>query len=288
MGMRWEELSASDFEASVEAAGGICLVPIGCLERHGDHLPLGTDTAIAREVACRAAAVEPFVIFPYYPFGFVSEVRHHPGTVALPLRLQLELLEATCDEIARNGFRKIVLGNGHGGNGHFLRAFAQAQLDRRCGYLVYVFDVWGLTEAQQKALTAKHGRPPLTQHGDLVETSCLLAIAPERVRMDRVVPGAGDALGRMRPIEQQGLFTALNWYGDYPQQLAGDPAGATAEYGHDILEANAQNLVSAIRAIRRDETGLRLLEEFYDASEVRAPQAKLRDLSCGSRCSTVR
>lgn len=265
--MNWEKITCGDFKRSVEATGGVCLVPVGCLEKHGNHLPLGTDIAIARAVAERASLIEPFMVFPYYPFGFVSEVRHKAGTVSLSFELQHRILEQLCGEIARNGFRKIVFGNGHGGNSHSLRAFAQSQLDRRCDYVVYVTDLWGLTPAQQETLSRKHGFPTVNMHGDRVETSCLMALAPGDVHMERCVPGEGDSLNRLSALENQGIFTALNWYGSFPQQLAGDPSGASAAYGADILDCNALNLVAAIREIKKTDLPARLLAEFQDAAE---------------------
>lgn len=263
--MNWESLSAAEFKVALGQADGVCLWPIGCLEKHGDHLPLGTDIAIAREIARRAAAIEPFLIFPYHPFGFVSEVRHQPGTIALETRQQLALLDAVCDEMARNGCTKIVFGNGHGGNGHALRAFAVSRLERPRNDVVFVCDLWGLTPAQAATLAARHGAAPVNTHGDLVETSCLMALAPQCVHMDRVRPGQGRALGRMAALEQRGVFTGLNWYGSYPDQIAGDPAGASAAYGNDILDCNAQNLAEAIREIKRSPTA-QLAQAFYAAA----------------------
>jgi creatinine amidohydrolase len=269
--MNWEELSAYEFADAVGTCGGVCLWPIGCLEKHGNHLPLGTDIAVAREVARRAAAAEPFLIFPYYPFGFVSEVRHKVGTVSLAAEVQCRVLEQTCDEIARNGCRKIILGSGHGGNSHSLRAFALSLLDRRRDYLVYVLELWRLTPEQTQELTATHGRPPESHHADLVETSQMMAINPPLVHLDRIVPGEGVARRRLKELERRGVYTALNWYGDYPEQIAGDPAGASATYGQDVLDFHVRNLVDAVRAIKQSDAPLDLLREFYDAADAVAP-----------------
>ena len=245
----------------------VSMIPIGCLEKHGDHLPLGTDIAIGREVARRASLIEEFLIFPYYPFGFVSEVRHMRGTVSMEATLQYQILDQLCREIARSGCRKIVLGNAHGGNTYSLRAFAQSQLDRRCDYLVYVCDVWGLTAEQEQALTAKHGVRPVNRHGDTVETACMMAIAPESVHMERWKEGSGDSLNRLDSLEHHGIFTALNWYGSYPQQMAGTPEGASVAYGNDVLDFKAANLAGMIRQIKRTEIAERLLAEFYKTAE---------------------
>ena len=106
--MFWEKITVNEFAAARESCGKVCFIPIGCLEKHGNHLPLGTDILTARTVAARAAEIEDVMIFPYLPFGIVSEVKHKLGTIALSSQLQYDMLEELCDEIARNGFTKIL------------------------------------------------------------------------------------------------------------------------------------------------------------------------------------
>src|SRR6185436_18375245 len=126
---RWDELTASDWPAALEKSGRTCLLPIGILEKHGPHAPMGADLIQVREVAARAVKQEYAVTFPDYFYGQIYEARHQPGTFALPSRVVWDLLDATCEEIARNGFKKIVLLNGHGGNPDLLRYFLQSQLE---------------------------------------------------------------------------------------------------------------------------------------------------------------
>ena len=66
--MRWEELTGDLFPQAVTQAQGVCLLPLSCIERHGHHLPLGTDMFIGRELCNRAAALEPAVVFPDFIF----------------------------------------------------------------------------------------------------------------------------------------------------------------------------------------------------------------------------
>jgi len=80
------------------------------------------------------------VVFPDYFYGQIYEARHQPGAFALPSRLVWELLDATCEEIARNGFKMIFIVNGHGGNPQLLRFFVQSQLERRRDYVIYFYD----------------------------------------------------------------------------------------------------------------------------------------------------
>src|SRR5438309_5768996 len=138
LSVHWEELTASDFRDGIRQAQGTCLLPFGILEKHGPHLPLGTDLLNVRYAALHAAEQEYAVVFPEYYFGQIFEAKHEPGTVAYSAPLQMQLLQETTDEMARNGCKKVIIVNGHGGNEHLLPFFAQSQLDKPHDYVVYV------------------------------------------------------------------------------------------------------------------------------------------------------
>ena len=138
LSVRWEELTADDFRSAIQQSQGTCLLPFGILEKHGPHLPLGTDLLDVRYAALHAAEQEYAVVFPEYYFGQIFEARHEPGTVAYSRQLQLQLLQETTDEMARNGCKKVIIVNGHGGNEHLLPFFAQSQLEKPHDYVVYV------------------------------------------------------------------------------------------------------------------------------------------------------
>src|SRR5436309_12073418 len=137
---RWDELTATDWPKALENANRTAILPIGILEKHGPHAPMGSDLIQVREWAARVTKTEYAVVFPDYFYGQIYEARHQPGTFALPSRLVWELLDATCEEIARNGFKKILIVNGHGGNPQLLRFFIQSQLERRREYVVYLLE----------------------------------------------------------------------------------------------------------------------------------------------------
>jgi creatinine amidohydrolase len=94
---KWEELTAGDFKEAIVKAQGTCLLPFGILEKHGPHLPLGTDLLNARYVAEHAAQEEYAIISPEYFAGQISEAKHEPGTIAYSPELQLCLLQETSD-----------------------------------------------------------------------------------------------------------------------------------------------------------------------------------------------
>src|SRR6202790_920111 len=135
---KWEELTAEEFRQAIGKAQVTCVLLFGILEKHGPHLPLGTDPLNVRYWTEHAVLQEYAVIFPEYYFGQIAESRHEPGTVAYNAEMQMKLLQATTDEMGRNGCRKVIIVNGHGGNENLLPYFAQSQLDLPPDYVVYV------------------------------------------------------------------------------------------------------------------------------------------------------
>src|SRR5690349_20161120 len=109
LSVHWEELTAADFAQGIQKSGGTCLLPIGILEKHGPHLPLGTDLLDLRYTALHAAEQEYAIVFPEYYFGQIAEARHEPGTMSYSHGMQLALLQETTDEMARNGCKKIII-----------------------------------------------------------------------------------------------------------------------------------------------------------------------------------
>ena len=134
----WEELTSSDFEIAVKQSEGVCIIPMGVIEKHGQHLPLGTDVFTSRESALRAAQKEYAIVYPFYFAGQIFEAMHQPGTIAYSPDMLYNLLEETCREISRNGIKKIIFVNGHGGNTYFLQYFCQTQLAKERDYSLYL------------------------------------------------------------------------------------------------------------------------------------------------------
>ncbi|HAN21225.1 MAG: hypothetical protein A2Y15_06700 [Clostridiales bacterium GWF2_36_10] len=265
--MNWENLNVLEFEKAIEKSKGVCVLPIGCLEKHGNHLPLGTDIIIARHICEKAALIEDFVLFPYYPFGQVSEVRHKLGTIALSAPLQMQLLEAICEEIYRNGFNKIILANGHGGNNLYLSYFAQSMLDKPRDYDVYTTNLWTLSNKQYEDVFGKNKITHDGGHADVTETSQIMAIEPTLVNMDLLDRSETASLGRNAPYGEKGIFHGIGWYADYPHQIAGDPIASTPEFGKDFLDCNIKNLVEVIKLIKNDTTLPSLAKEFFEKSK---------------------
>src|SRR5947207_7144313 len=185
---RWEELTASDFVSALQASRGTCLLPFGILEKHGPAGPLGTDLINIRFVALRAVQEEYAVVFPEYYVGQIFEAKHQPGTIAYSSRLQLAMLQETVAEMARNGCRKVVIVNGHGGNTNLIQYFAQTQLDSPKEYTVYALMAFGLP--QGAAAAAGPSRPGVDGHAGGGESANVMAARPQRGQRERPAPGA--------------------------------------------------------------------------------------------------
>ena len=185
--MRWEELTGKTFVEAVEQAQGVCILPIGVLEYHGPHLPLGTDMLHSHTVACAAAEQEPALVYPAYPYGLNTETKHFPGGIVLRDRLLFELLENICDEISRNGLKKIILLSGHGGNRYFLPLFQQLLLDKGKDYVTYTFPHSAASREVERQLMQSE----VDGHAGERETSLALYVHPQLVRLDLLgeIPG---------------------------------------------------------------------------------------------------
>ena len=257
--MLWQEITSVEFARSVKE-DGVCLLPIGCLERHSDHLPLGTDLYIAHEQSRLAAEIEPAIVFPQYYFGQIYEARCYPGTITLSPDLLLKVLGELVDEIARNGLKKIILVNGHGGNRHMLRYFCQTLLASRKDYQVYFYE-GRYSETQLEEINA-FKETDFGEHAEEEETSMILAMNPAWAKMDQIGEPARP-LGRMTD-HLDNLYNGFHWYADHPEHYSGDARPATAEKGRRLFEMKVENLVNFIKQVKADEVMPALGQEFYN------------------------
>jgi creatinine amidohydrolase len=259
--IRWEELTSPDFVRAIEQARGTCILPLGSVEKHGPHAPLGTDLFNIRYTALEAAKREYAVVFPEFYASEMSEAAHEPGTVFYSPRLMWILLEETTQEMARNGCSRVVLANGHGGNNFMLQYFAQSRAAVAKDHVVYLWSGFGGPTPA--------GRPPVhsqvDSHAGEAETAAVLFTRPELVHLDRAADETGANQNRA-PLPP-GLYTGIRWYSMYPNQYAGIAAAqATRELGEFDTNARIAALVSAIRAVKADEASLVVQREYQAKS----------------------
>jgi creatinine amidohydrolase len=256
----WEELTAPDFQQAIAKAQNTCVLPFGIIEKHGPQLPLGTDLINVRYASLQGAGQEYAIVFPDYYFGQIFEAKHEPGTVAYSAKLQLELLQETTDEMSRNGCKKILIVNGHGGNNNLIPFFAQSQLDAPHDYVVYAL----------MSHSNPPGRPELKtkvdSHAGESETAHTLVSRPDLVHLDRA--GSENGADQNRLDLPAGVYTGIWWYAKFPEHYAGDGSAATKELGEFDMKAWADSIANAIRAIKADQVSPRLQEEFFRKSLV--------------------
>lgn len=262
--MRWEELTGDRFAEAVKECDGVCLIALSVIERHGHHLPLGTDMYIGREILTRAAALEPAIVFPDYVFTQIPEVRHRAGTISIDPDLMIRLLDNVCREVARNGLKKVVLVNAHGGNFGLLALFNMLPLYSPRDYVIYIVQPFGpqvaAVEVPWERSTDGHAGPG--------ETSMILKVQPDLVHMDKVPDDdEGKALSRLQTLREAGVQTGVWWYADHPTHYQGDAHPATADAGDRLFEAMAQTVANAVRVIKADTEAKRLQDEFYAGSQ---------------------
>jgi len=224
---RWPEVTAS---------GRVLIVPTGALEQHGPHLPLDTDSVIASAVAERLHGLRPDSgLAPVLPFGASGEHADFPGTVSIGIpALRFALVELV--RHAARDWAAVLFVNGHGGNREALRAAAEL-----CGREGRRVDV------------AHLGAGGMDAHAGRAETSLMLHLQPERVRIDLAEPGATDSLAALLPALVSSGVRAVS-----PNGVLGDPAGATAAEGARWFDELVTSTVAVYDRCRRAVSGTEL------------------------------
>jgi|WetSurSiteA1Bulk_404760.scaffolds.fasta_scaffold00536_9 creatinine amidohydrolase len=259
--VKYEELTVPLFIKAIDQSSRTCIIPLGIIEKHGNHLPLGTDLINIRATAVKAALQEYAVVFPEYYFGQINEARHQPGTISYSPELIWKMMEETLDELSRNGFTRIILLNGHGGN-VWLEYFCMSLLHTKKNYAVYVY---GLPDESIYPETVKK----LTKsdnpggHGAEFETSSMMANRPDLVHKDAIVEETGADLQRLKSLD---AYTGIWWYAQYPNHYNTGATAASAELGKAVVDAEVTDFVGFLKRVKNDTATLQLQEEFYKQS----------------------
>ncbi len=221
--------------------------PVASVEQHGPHLPCYTDSLVAEELTNRALAITPEDVnvwtLPVMAYGKSNEHLGYPGTISLSAETLISACRDVGRSVARSGFRKLAFVNGHGGQPQLLEMVAR-DIREETGLQVFPLLPYRLGVPEDAVSSREEIEYGI--HGGEVETSLVLAIAPDAVRLDRVESGgerARELYGRLRYLSLEGaLPTAWLTRDLAPNGVIGDPTRASAEAGERILAHLAQAL----------------------------------------------
>ncbi len=210
-------------DLSHDGAGLVLIVPIGSTEQHGPHLPFSTDTDIAVGIAERVADTRhATLVAPPVTYGSSGEHEAFAGTISIGSEAMATLIV----ELVRSAsasFARIVLLSAHGGNGEPV-ALAVRQMT-----------------AEGRNVLAWSPRWDGDAHAGRTETSIMLALRPELVRVDDAAAGNVAPLGELWPALRDGQLAVVS-----PNGVLGDPAGASSDEGRSLLGAAVEDLTSVI------------------------------------------
>ncbi len=256
---QWAELRAADFEAARQAglaARTVAVLPVAAIEQHGPHLPLQVDAVLLQGVVDAALpllpAELPVLFLPPQNVGLSTEHLSYPGTLSLSPATLLALWSELGGCVARAGVQRLLLFNGHGGNVAAMDIVAR-ELRQRHGLLVYSASWFGLPLPQEvhDLFSAEEHRFGI--HGGEVETSMMLHLAPQVVRMEHAGHWRSSSQDRAErhAILGNGRSAKMGWaIEDYhPAGAVGNAAAATADKGRAVVEAAGQALAQLLQEL---------------------------------------
>ena len=243
----WADLATTDF-AALDAARAIAVLPVAATEQHGPHLPLSVDTdlveGVVRESLAHLPADLPALFLPVQAVGYSPEHQAFAGTLTLRAETLMHLWTDLAESVAAAGVKKLVLFNSHGGQVGLMDVVAR-DLRARIGMLVYSVSWFNLplTDGAGRDVNALFSAQEhrFGVHAGDVETSMMLALRPEQVRMDQAQHFHSTSQDRAAqfPVLGNGKSAKLAWQmQDYNAQgAAGNAAAATADKGRALVQA---------------------------------------------------
>jgi creatinine amidohydrolase len=250
--MRWEELTSPEI-AALDRERTVIILPIGSVEQHGSHMPLGTDTILSQSVALAAAAEATNVaVLPPPWYGFSAHHMRFAGSVSL----RAETLIALCDDIVTSvvthGFRRILIVNGHGGNNGVIDVLASTLGHKHYGK-ARVATLTYFALARDQIASLRKSEPGGMGHACEFETSMLQHVKPALVRIDRAATTYPDPGSSYLTTDLLGA-QAVRVYHDFGDLsltgTLGDPSLASPEMGARFFAASVDALKALIEDFR--------------------------------------
>ncbi|WP_088241491.1 creatininase family protein [Calothrix rhizosoleniae] len=245
-------LTWTNIQAMPDKENTVIIQPVGAIEQHGPHLPLIVDGAIGMGVLGRALekldTSIPAYALPNLYYGKSNEHWHFPGTVTLSAETLLATLTEVAESIYRAGFRKLVLMNSHGGQPQVMDIVARDLHIKYSDFLVFPLFTWRVPHITGEMLTDKEKK--LGIHAGDAETSIMLALLPEQVKMDQAIAEYPPVQPETSLLSMEGKLSFAWATKDLSKSgVIGDPTTATKEKGDRILESVSDGWVKVIQDI---------------------------------------
>jgi creatinine amidohydrolase len=250
--MRWEELTSAEIGA-LDRDRAVVILPLGAVEQHGSHMPLGTDSLIAHTVSLAAAqSAGNTVVMPPPWYGFSPHHMRFPGSITLRVETLMALVEDVVGSLVRHDFRRILIVNGHGGNIGAIDVLA-AKLGHAHYAAARIAALTYFSLAREAIAKLRKSKPGGMGHACEFETSMMQHIRPELVKIDRAETCYPDPGSRYLTTDLLGN-QAIRLYHDFgdlsPSGTLGDPAFASPEAGRAFFAAAAGELAAFIADFR--------------------------------------
>ena len=280
--MLWEDLREEQFEEAIKESKGLCVIPVGCLEKHGQHLPVGTDYLIARDVVLDAVKEEKAVVFPLgHWLGDVNASHSNKtpwrskkhGYIGINIKTMLRALEELCDEIARNGFDKILFLSAHGGNISLFNTLILELTRKEKPYKAFYSSCANNSQLQpevfvNRMIEDRENFPYVTDedieamkkwilagyqggHANFLETADIFAYHPELVNPDKYDAENGLNNHRSDYLSELGISVKGGWSARYPNSYSGAPPfGCSQTIGQAMMKIHVERIVRILKYIK--------------------------------------
>lgn len=239
-------LSWPQVEALADKENTLIVQPVGAIEQHGPHLPLIVDATISTAVVGQALhqldPAVPAYAMPTLYYGKSNEHDSFPGTISLSAQTLSAVLTETAESLYRAGLRKLVFINGHGGQPQVIEIVARDLRLRFSDLMVFPMFVWGAPNDAEEIVGATEYEQGI--HAGDVETSLMLALMPELVKMDKAVKELPELFAPDSLLSLEGRLPVAWTADDLSRSGAvGDATAASVEKGRQILDSVAAGWV---------------------------------------------